>query len=262
MRIVASFPFASLALALVLALAPPARAHDGDHAAHAFVVLGEGDVHLYHLARFDSPHRWQALLRVALATSDGTPLDLAREPNARPDRLFGLLSTEPFLLADLGRGAVRSFHADLYEGYLRDTVGRRLVRPDVVVRVEAVERFEELHAEAARAAEYEMISTCDTTTGTFYAAHRIDAKPSFEQIVSLRALYFGDPSEDVPSVVYPCESRHFGADLTLVEPAAGNRPLARDDLWRAWLVRSAVLGGVVGAAPQASVLVDTEAVNR
>lgn len=238
----------SLFFALSLAAATArASAHD-DHAEHAFVVLGEGDVHLYHLARFDSPHRWQALVRVTLRDADGAPLDLATVENADPGRLFGLLTKDRFPLEDLGAGAVRRFQADLYSGYLRDQAGRRLVRRDVAVEIRAVERFAELHAADESPGRYELLTTCDEETGVFYGAHRVTGKPGFEQLVAIDAV--GER----------CDDAHRGRVAALLSPAAGDRPLEDRDFLAPWTLSGPE--GTWTAAPRRSLLLDAAAINR
>ena len=259
MRVIFTLLFSLIISPLALAQ----HDHDQDHAEHGFLVMGEGEVHLYHLARFNSPHRYQALIRVSLTDSSGTPIDLRSVPNEHPQRTWSVLTNERWALTDIQAGSVQSFRADLYAGYLRDQASRKLVLEDINVTVETVEYFAEILPDAVTRSEYRMLMTCDSVTGLFHGAHLVEGRPSFEEIVRIDTLYssyYSPTDPDAVSVVHSCNTAHKGTIVTLGRRNL-NQPLASD----AWVGGLDLYSPAVGDTVRASgvtVLTDSVVVNR
>ncbi|MCX6126353.1 MAG: hypothetical protein NTV34_16590 [Proteobacteria bacterium] len=208
-----------------ITLSGPVLASDQDHVAHAnhgFVVLGEKDPHLYHLSRFDSPHQWQGVFQVSLKDANGAALDVS-QIQAQHGRTISLASSEHFDLVDWASALnPRPFKADIYKGYLRSP-DKTLIARGIKVQLIRTEYFKEIKPTDRQISGTNVILSCDSVTNAFFGFHQVKGSPSFEEIVTIEALYQGSP-EACCSATIRCEDSLKGA-IVEIQEFSTDRPI-------------------------------------
>ncbi len=160
----------------------------GAHAAprfgnHGMALFGGRDgLYGYHLAMFHAPHDRQVLLRLS-ATDPALDATLRRALAAQP--ALWTLNPERFdldRLAPAATDALEGFNADIVLGHFER--GGRLVHANVALRVDRVIAFRPLvpAISAPKWLRYDLIGDGDER----FLIKRIDRRPDFDQIVSLR----------------------------------------------------------------------------
>lgn len=180
------FLFAAAVTASALALA----LHAADFpATHNMLIVGEETVYLSHLPMFQEegqqpmPHRYQAILEVAIAKQDRYAKD--RRDHAAT-RIY-TLNPERFVLprlvaSDEQTKPLRSFKAlAIFRGHLEREDRVRILR-DVDVRVKNVVHFRELDGKKSPRLEYLLFGKGQE----LFLAHLITAAPDFDHVVAVK----------------------------------------------------------------------------
>jgi hypothetical protein len=160
----------------------------GAHAAprlgtHGMVLFGGRDgLYGYHLAMFHAPHDRQVLLRLS-ATDPALDTTLRQALADRP--VLWTLSPERFDLdrfAPAATNALNGFKADIVLGHFER--GGRTVHANVALRVDRVIAFRPLAtaASASTSWRYDLVGDGHER----FLIKRIEQRPDFDQIVSLR----------------------------------------------------------------------------
>jgi hypothetical protein len=244
-------------LTLTLLILGAAAWAEHPHYHHGFVVLGDETFFLYHLAKFDSPHRYQGLFEVTVKDSTGADVSLKKLRESLPRHtVVSLVSNSSLEIPDLDGTAPISFTGDIYSGYLRNSAETKLIAREVTVTRRVTHYFREIFTTDAPASRTQMILVCDKATNHFFGSHVVAGAPSYEEIVDIGEVYSGDP-ENAPSVIYPCTNDHQGTVATVAN-RDGDRPL---DEPYGILARMPALGQVLGWADVRRQILDTKAVN-
>lgn len=239
-------------LVLTVSAAAQQMDHDHEHVNHGFVLIANDPPVLYHLARFNSPHRYQGLFGVSIRDEQGKEIDLKTVKSTRG--ILSVVSTTPFQLEDdLAGDKPLTFSAELYDGYLRGP-DKALIGKITVERLTTI-YFEELSTIPSPDPKTRLITFCHPLTNRFYAAHLVEGSPNFEELLSIEALYSGATGE--VSVVYPCTMNHVGEILTIVN-RPGDKPLKDTSYLDAY---SPALGHVVSLSIVRRLLLDEKAIN-
>ena len=152
---------------------------------HGMALFGGRDgLYGYHLAMFHAPHDRQVLLRLS-ATDPALDATLRQALAARP--ALWTLNPERFDLDRLAPAA-----SDALDGFKADIVLRhferdgRLIHANVALRVDRVIAFRPLAPalSAPKWLRYDLIGDSDER----FLIKRIDHRPDFDQIVSLRTI--------------------------------------------------------------------------
>lgn len=199
---------------LLLANSSTAQHH---HSEHGFLLLGTGQLHAYHLAKFNSPHQYQLLFELTLHDRKGRPVDIAGIKRSSKTNVLSLLSEEQFSVTDLvGPRPLKTFQVKLFAGYLRDRENRKLLLDNLTLKVKLIRYFRELEIRGEVLERKKMIFVCDKETNEFYAAHLISSphnshlqEGNFEEVVRTDPFFMGWPGEDGTSV-YRCEEKFQG----------------------------------------------------
>jgi glyoxylase-like metal-dependent hydrolase (beta-lactamase superfamily II) len=145
---------------------------------HGMLVVGHDDVYLSHLPMFHGPHDYQLIFKAKLAPQD---LDAYRaDAAAHPDEMYTVDPTAQWVLPDtIHAGA--AFEAGLYRGHFER--GGTLLRK---IRIEVADIVHFRHFETGRQARAQGWIAFGGGK-EFFAAHRIEGPPDFDEIVQLDA---------------------------------------------------------------------------
>ncbi|MFC9894749.1 hypothetical protein ACFVMC_13755 [Nocardia sp. NPDC127579] len=148
---------------------------------HAMLVFGTGvDCYLSNLARFSPPHNAQAVLAVEL--DDRGRRALGADRRRGYDGLHTFVPEE-FAPAELADGSRKSLRGTLFRGHVRRASSAPVA--EVAADIRQVVYFHEL---APRRAPTALTHLVFGAPGRLYVAHRIGARPSFDQIVAARLV--------------------------------------------------------------------------
>ena len=168
------------------------KAHDHQitdpSSVHGMLVFGTEEIYLSHLPMFHNPHDYQVILKTKLVKSGVDVHDLYARDRARSGAELYTIVPEPFVLPELfpPPGTIparRSFRATLFRGHF-ERGGSPLVA-NLTVEVENVILARKLIDETdANSMSYFVFGN----EIELFAAHWIQAKPDFDQILSVRIL--------------------------------------------------------------------------
>ena len=145
---------------------------------HGMLVVGHDNVYLSHLPMFHSPHDYQLIFKAKLAPPD---LDAYRADAAvHPDEIYTIDPTEKWVLPDvIHQGA--AFDATLFRGHFE-----RGGTPLRKIHIEVDEIVHFRHFEPGHQARPQGWIAFGGGK-EFFAAHRIEGAPDFDEIVQLDA---------------------------------------------------------------------------
>ena len=167
-----------------------------EHASHGFVVLGDHEARLYHLARFDSAHEWQGVFKVEMFDKEGQRLELKDlRKSWSPIEVLSFASTDHFDLVTWAyTGSPQNFAGDLYKGYLRSP-NKKKIATNVQIKLLKTEYFKKIISADAKSNTTQLILSCDEATNRIFGVHVVHGKPSFEEVVTMKNLFQGSPEE-------------------------------------------------------------------
>jgi hypothetical protein len=172
----------------------------GTMGVHGMLLFGGDALYLSHLPMFASPHNFQVILEVGF--------DDAASAALRADG-DGLHTFEPavFPITELdpgGDGPTRSsIPGTIYRGHFER--GGAPIATGAVAEVHQVVCFDELDVEAKHAPDRDLGYLCFGRAGQFHLAHRITARPDFDQLLTV---------ELVPGTVTDPAGRPIGEEVT------------------------------------------------
>ncbi len=192
--------------------------HDHEHedpSVHSFLLAGRKTIHGYHLAMFGmAEHRYQVLVKYNLPT-DVIDTYLT-DAEAHPESFYAIRNTEPMLLPPLGDGTLTEYPARLdrvtQTGNGEDRVFEQ-IKTGFTARIKEVLNFRRFSAEEFPPhVTYLIYGEGDEA----HIAHRLVARPHYEQIITLRQVPEGVTQDDlahalevtIPSVA---DAGHGGA---------------------------------------------------
>jgi hypothetical protein len=177
---------------------------DGTMGVHGMLLFGQDALYLSHLPMFKSPHNFQVILEVGFDDAAGGVLRADREADGHGLYTF---APEMFHITELDPGgdvpARSSVEGTIFRGHFER--GGRPIADGAVAEVRNVVYFNELDVGTGRAADQELTYLCFGHAGQLHLAHRITAKPDFDQVLTARL---------VPGTVTDQAGRPVGEDVT------------------------------------------------
>lgn len=177
---------------------------DGTMGVHGMLLFGEDALYLSHLPMFQSPHNFQVILEAGFDEAASRVLRADRETHGKD--LYYTFEPEKFHITELdpgGDGPSRaSFKGTIYRDHF-ERGGQPITR--AVAEVRNVVHFAELDVGAVHAAGQDLTYLCFGRAGRLHFAHRITAKPDFDQVLTARL---------VPGTVTDQAGRPVGEDVT------------------------------------------------
>jgi hypothetical protein len=212
---------------LTVLLVLGAKAQHHPHTAHGFILLGDKQLHAYHLARFNSPHEYQVLFELTLTDNSGNKVDISQIRKNQNNTVLSLASEDHFLISDINAiTPIKSFKIKLFSGYLRDQINRKLLLEDVQLAITKVTHFRKISKDEIFLSNKKMILVCDQYTNQFYLANTVQGinvtGNSFEEILSVTP-YIGSAGENSSSYIPPCTDAIQGSTVSILQnytPAA------------------------------------------
>ncbi len=178
------------------------------HTEHGFILLGTKQLHAYHLAKFNSPHEFQAIFEVKLLDSNGQTVDIEELKRLHHVKFFSLLSSDHFLITDLvSERPLKRIRVKLFKGYLRDRNTRELLLDDLYLSINKIHFFKKISKTDPRLSRKQMIVVCDSETNEYYATHIVSGSngaSTFEEIAITSPYFIGAAGEDSQSEVLSC----------------------------------------------------------
>ncbi len=173
---------------------------------HGMLLFGSGPIYLSHLPMFGSPHNFQVIVEVTFdeATSKLVSEDHEEVFTFRPVK-FPIAELDPVREPP----ARTSIEGTVFRGHFER--GGEAIASGVVAAVQNVVYFSELDVEAEHDAEGRLTYLCFGTAAQLHLAHRITARPDFDQILD---------AGFVSGTVVDPSGRPVGEDVTTAFPRA------------------------------------------
>ena len=159
---------------------------------HNMLIVGKETVFASHFPMFktsvfDSPHRYQVILEVALTKPGNDPQSLYfnDRKNNPATKIYCLGPGEfplPNLIAANAEPAIKSFQATIFRGHL-EKPGKRILMDEVDVSVKKIIHFREFDPGASRLPQLEYILFGKGQE--LFLAHFITRPPDFDQVLSI-----------------------------------------------------------------------------
>jgi hypothetical protein len=144
---------------------------------HGMLVFGVGAKFVSHLPMYDQPHDVQAIAEVNLLRQPG---EFNAELFAKPHPTgYHTLKPEPFSLPEMNKQGYR-FPATLYAGHFEREGNVEIGK--VIVEVKRPIVYRKLSASGESEPVYTAMVFGSSEAGEYYMAHKIGARPSFDQI--------------------------------------------------------------------------------
>lgn len=146
---------------------------------HGMLIFGQKTTYVSHLPMYHSPHDYQVILEVDLGKETG---NLTQDMAAHPEEPVYTIEPKRFVLPDMVKG-LKAFPAKVYRGHFERggvAIFTAMVQPKKIVF------FKKLNAteNAPNALSLLLFGNAQEA----YVAHRITARPNFDQIASVSGV--------------------------------------------------------------------------
>ncbi len=150
---------------------------------HGMLLFGDKVTYASHLPMFHAPHDYQVILKLNLEDHPTHSRTLQLYEKAKADgETFFTLVPEKMDLSKIVSGEKKQFNAHIFVGHF-ERGGQKIQGSGVIVNVEAVVLGEKLNGEATQVEQKSYWIFGEQ--GEYFAAHLIQSKPSFDQILKV-----------------------------------------------------------------------------
>ncbi len=183
-------------------------------AIHGMLMFGHQTIYLSHLPMFHSPHDYQVILQVSLASQAGNPQAIYVNDRLRThERIYTLVPDQAFVLPEVVQKKL-SFSATLFRGHFER--GGIPIFKGAIVNIEKIIYFHKFNPSDQHLKTLEYLMFGEGTE--LFLAHVIVACPDFDQVLAI-------------ATAHPVPANVLAAPISFIFPGRSNtNPLKENEI--------------------------------